>query len=147
MRNSGPGFTWIYDGSEERFSNANSWIDAYRVIWDRDLDSTDILTFLQENAIALPDALGLKRDIEGLFTVTSPTLLNWAITQLQQLPPELPTDDLGRARFMLALAQVLITLGLEGNKMFNSHKFPSIYYGLLHSDSPPWNAYDHGPPR
>ena len=69
------------------------------------------------------------------------------IAQLQQLPPELPTDDLGRSRFMLALAQVLITLGLEGNKMFNSHKFPSIYYGLLHSDSPPWNAYDHGPPR
>ena len=139
--------SWIHDGSKERFGNANSWIEAYRVIWDMNVDSTDILTFLQENAIALPDALGLKRDIEGLFSVTSPTLLNWAIAQLRQLPHELPPDDLGRASYMAALAQVLVTLGLEGNKMFNSHKFPSIYYGLLHSDSPSWNAYDHGPPR
>ena len=147
MRNKGPGFTWIYEGSEERFRNANAWIDAYRVIWERNLDSTDILTFLQENAIALPDALGAKHDIEGLYNVTSPNLVQLAVRWLQQLPPVLPSDLGGIASYMFELAKVLAILGLEGNKMFNSHKFPSIYYGLLHYDSPPWNAYDHDPPR
>ena len=146
MRNPGPGFTWIYDGSEERFRNADAWIDAYRVFWDP-LDSTDILTFLQENALALPDALGRKRDLEGLFNVTSPILLQAAVRWLQQLPPDLPESPAGIASYMFELAKVLAILGLEGSKMFNSHKFPSIYYGLLHSDSPPWNAYDHDPPR
>jgi hypothetical protein len=33
------------------------------------------------------------------------------------------------------------------NKLGDSHRFPSLFYGLLHDDELDWNAYDRGPQR
>ncbi len=145
-------FAPVIPGSKPlaRLKVAGDYVTAYRVWFsptgnepsNSERNVPDVLTFFQEQikgnvAILnfsiplLPDAIGDKVDIEGLFNV----------------------DTLSEKRAMnLGWIPWLLYDGLENTifEMGMSHQFPSIYYGLMHGfekDGKDWNVYDYEPAR
>ncbi len=133
-------------GSLQRYHNSKTLIDNFVVYFTPTRrDTPDFLTWVQSTAslvrtpagaIGLPHARGEFHKMEGLYDFT--------------FPEELVIDGAealltGHSDFSDFVIQVVGWLTDNTTnafkKMEESHRFPSIYYGLLH-DRQGWNVYD-----
>ncbi|QDV23532.1 hypothetical protein [Aureliella helgolandensis] len=139
-----------YRAAMLNFDRAESLITAYAVneFVSTERSLPDLLTFLQTHVTALPRAVGRQVSIEGHFNLfeSERTQFDEAKLLLRSLPDDL---DEWKNQFLTIAAKISIALGkipLASFKMFRSHQFDAIYYGILHTD-PNWNVYDHDAPR
>ena len=139
----------LFPGADLRFSQASTFIDAYNVsmIDNRDLsiggtaDAPDFLTFVQQAVTFLPDAVGRQHPTEGLYDLSylEKTFLFEVRAFLQDV--EIGNLNGPWLNYLLGLLHgYFASAGLS--KLVDSHRFPSIYYGLLHDDLTFWNFYD-----
>ena len=136
----------LFPGAEQRYSLAPQFVDAYNVSMidaraSGTADAPDFLTFVQQTIAFLPDAVGLQHPTEGLYDLTylEKTFLYILRTQLQGLE----NGNLSESYLTYLLFLIHGYFASAGlSKLVASHYFPSIYYGLLHEDNPPWNMYD-----
>lgn len=160
-----PGF--FFPTAALNYQNRNAFIDTYSVWYVRpnkfmgasnvfDLftvsDCPDVLTALQfafstpgPNAIVTtfrPD--GVFHPIEGLIDLTNEEFL--ALEVLLNLTNSLRTGQISYVVYVAAVLDFYVRYG-EGamhTKINKSHRFPHIYFGMLHVPDG-WNAYDHNP--
>jgi hypothetical protein len=89
----------------------------------------------------LPD--GVFHPIEGLIDLTNEEY--HALTYLLSLTNAYRLGSISLAVYGASVLNFKTIFGFGDlmNKIANSHKFDSIYYGMLHN-SDGWNAYDRG---
>lgn len=150
--------TEIFPGVLAKFNNAASFVKNYAVSmlvtdaprFSYSADAPDILTFLQENIPALPQAGGLTVPGRGLYKLNIDELLflSYLATTLHEWYPNigaLTKADLLQKIDNLLILRVLalpptVNAAAVIEKMIASHSFPSIHYSLLHTNN--WNAYN-----
>lgn len=102
------------------------------------VDVPDILTWLQRSSIA-PDAIGTDMPIEGIHNMSFVSLgfvsqLSDSLLQINSF-----ADLKSSWRSVLVGSLWSLISGVFAN-MGDSHRFPSIFYGLMHGEN--WNVYD-----
>jgi hypothetical protein len=129
-----------------KFKGTNNIFDSYIVS-----DSPDILTAIQlafsepgPDAIVttfLPD--GVFHPIEGLIDLTNEEY--HALTYLLSVTNAYRLGSISLAAYSASVLNFKTIFGFGDlmNKIANSHKLDSIYYGMLHNIDG-WNAYDRG---
>jgi hypothetical protein len=152
----------IAEGSLGRYdANGAGLITAYRVWWsegarpDGSADVPDILSMLQAASPFVPEALGVKENLEGLlnFAPKDPNaakseyeraiIIRDAISNITALPQTLQ-DWLNITLLVYNVANNLSAI----EKMVQSHSIAeSVMFGLLHDDATGWNAYDDNNPN
>jgi len=151
-----------YPVANANYPNSSQFIDTFSVYFVRPSkinesgentvvsDSPDILTRLQfafstpsPNALVttnVPD--GLFHPIEGLFDLTKReyNAMEGILVLLDDYRLGIKTE----AEVISAIAAFIILNGGYGNmrqKLTDGHRFPCIYFGLMH-DLNGWNVYD-----
>ena len=136
----------LFPGAEQRYTLAPQFIDAYNVSMidartGGTADAPDFLTFVQQTIVFLPDAVGLQHPTEGLYDLTY--LEKTFLYLLRSVLQNLENGNLSESYLTYLLWLIHGYFASAGlSKLVASHSFPSIYYGLLHEDNPPWNMYD-----
>ncbi|TWU42182.1 dockerin type I domain-containing protein [Novipirellula artificiosorum] len=135
------------DNALAAYDSDGEKITAYNVNWigadsEGRWHAPDVLTFLQRRASFAPTAVGIPVTLEGLYELSPNELrlvetLGQAISGLDLSDPidEKTLQDLVAAIFYATADGATDAFG----KLVESHRFPSIYYGLLHSSQ--WDVY------
>lgn len=142
-----------FPGSIAAF-NSSGFITNYTV-WQKihpnaSSDAPDVLTLLQNGVPVLPTARGFWVKGEGLYNLTEDEtlFLQFVTGQLANWYPDresmLQLDIYLKARDALTALALKILLSVDPEAIWNkigaSHRMPSVYYSLMHSDG--WNVYD-----
>lgn len=138
-----------FPGAYARYdSGMFSQIDAYYICEsprpDGTTDAPDVLSFLQDETPLLPNALGRRRPLEGLYNLTEDER-GYAAAVADVMKDIVTPADITSVGIIDALSILYAGYGdikySANDKMISSHSMDSLIFGLLHEDGQ-WNYYD-----